>query len=137
MAHGIGGVRDLAIPYWLFFWAGAVVLVLSFLVLGALWKTPQLERRLPFLPELPPDPLDAVRNREPRVQHAPDVSEHHLQRHEPDPEEHVDEGGCDVLRRGRLADERGQEDEDEEPGRDRAEDPVQDGRTQTPLEPCG
>jgi hypothetical protein len=45
LAHGIGGVRDLAIPYWLFFWAGAVVLVLSFLVLGALWKTPQLERR--------------------------------------------------------------------------------------------
>ena len=45
MAHGIGGVRDLPVPDWLFFWGGAVVLVLSFLALGALWKTPQLERR--------------------------------------------------------------------------------------------
>ena len=33
------------VPDWLFFWGGAVVLVLSFLALGALWKTPQLERR--------------------------------------------------------------------------------------------
>ena len=45
LAHGIGGVRDLPVPDWLFFWGGAVVLVLSFLALGALWKTPQLERR--------------------------------------------------------------------------------------------
>lgn len=29
----------------MFFWGGAVVLVLSFLALGALWKRPQLERR--------------------------------------------------------------------------------------------
>src|SRR4029079_4767034 len=45
LAHGIGGVRDLPVPDWLFFWGGAVVLVFSFLALGALWKTPQLERR--------------------------------------------------------------------------------------------
>ena len=36
---------DLPVPEWLFFWGGAVVLVLSFLALGALWKQPQLERR--------------------------------------------------------------------------------------------
>jgi hypothetical protein len=49
-------VRDLPVPDWLFFWGGAVVLVLSFLALGALWTTPQLERRragrpLPAAPE--------------------------------------------------------------------------------------
>ncbi|MGH3072618.1 MAG: fenitrothion hydrolase [Gaiellaceae bacterium] len=38
-------MRDLPVPDWLFFWGGAVVLVLSFLALGALWKRPQLERR--------------------------------------------------------------------------------------------
>ena len=38
LAHGIGGVKDLPVPEWLFFWGGAVVLVLSFLALGALWK---------------------------------------------------------------------------------------------------
>ena len=32
-------------PDWLFFWGGAVVLVLSFLALGVLWRRPQLERR--------------------------------------------------------------------------------------------
>jgi hypothetical protein len=45
LAHGITGVKDLPVPEWLFFWGGAVVLVLSFLALGALWKRPQLERR--------------------------------------------------------------------------------------------
>jgi hypothetical protein len=45
LAHGIGGVRDLPVPDWLFAWAAAVVLVLSFLLLVALWRTPQLERR--------------------------------------------------------------------------------------------
>ncbi|MDX6438342.1 MAG: hypothetical protein QOF45_925 [Gaiellaceae bacterium] len=38
-------MRDLPVPDWLFFWGGAVVLVLSFLLLGALWKRQQLERR--------------------------------------------------------------------------------------------
>jgi len=45
LAHGTGGIRDLPVPDWLFFWRGAVVLVLSFLALDALWKSPQLERR--------------------------------------------------------------------------------------------
>ena len=44
VAHGIGGVRDLPVPDWLFFWGGAVVLVLSFLALGMLWRRPVLER---------------------------------------------------------------------------------------------
>jgi hypothetical protein len=43
-------VRDLPVPDWLFFWGGAVVLVLSFLALGALWKRPQLEARRPGRP---------------------------------------------------------------------------------------
>ena len=38
-------MKDLPVPDWLFFWGGAVVLVLSFVALGALWKQPQLERR--------------------------------------------------------------------------------------------
>ncbi len=44
LAHGIGGVQDLPVPAWLFYWGGAVVLVLSFVALGFLWKTPQLAR---------------------------------------------------------------------------------------------
>ena len=55
VAHGIGGVRDLPVPTWLFSWGAAVVLVLSFLLLGTLWKRPQLERLargIPFPPGL-------------------------------------------------------------------------------------
>ena len=45
LAHGVGGVRDLPVPSWLFFWGGAVVLVISFLALGVLWRKPQLEEK--------------------------------------------------------------------------------------------
>jgi hypothetical protein len=45
LAHGIGGVRDLPVPTWLFYWGGAVVLVVSFVLLGALWQEPQLAAR--------------------------------------------------------------------------------------------
>ncbi len=45
IAHGIGGIRDLPVPAWLFLWGGSVVLVISFLALGVLWRQPQLERR--------------------------------------------------------------------------------------------
>ena len=45
LAHGVGGVRDLPVPSWLFFWGGAVVLVISFLALGVLWRRPQLEEK--------------------------------------------------------------------------------------------
>ena len=44
LAHAIGGVRDLPIPLWLFYYGGAVVLVLSFVALGVLWRRPRLER---------------------------------------------------------------------------------------------
>jgi hypothetical protein len=43
LAHAIGGVRDLPIPLWLFYYGGAIVLVLSFVALGVLWKRPRLE----------------------------------------------------------------------------------------------
>ena len=53
VAHGIGGVRDLPVPAWLFAWGAAFVLFVSFVALGALWRRPLLERedwRVP-LPE--------------------------------------------------------------------------------------
>ena len=43
VAHAIGGVRDLPIPLWLFYYGGAIVLVLSFVALGVLWRRPLLE----------------------------------------------------------------------------------------------
>jgi hypothetical protein len=55
-AHGIVGRADLPIPVWLFSWTAAVVLVVSFVALSALWRTPQLQsehrRRLFRLPDL-------------------------------------------------------------------------------------
>ena len=44
LAHGIGGVQDLPVPRWLFYWGAAVVLVASFVLLGALWRQPLLMR---------------------------------------------------------------------------------------------
>jgi len=53
-AHGIVGKADLPIPVWLFSWAAAIVLVVSFVALSTLWLTPQLQeptrRRLFGLP---------------------------------------------------------------------------------------
>jgi hypothetical protein len=43
VAHGLTGRADLPIPIWLFSWAAAAVLVVSFLSLGALWSEPRLE----------------------------------------------------------------------------------------------
>jgi hypothetical protein len=45
LAHGIGGIRDLPVPESFFFTTAAIVLVVSFVLLGALWRRPQLERR--------------------------------------------------------------------------------------------
>ena len=42
-AHGIVGKADLPIPIWLFSWAAAIVLVVSFVALSTLWRTPQLQ----------------------------------------------------------------------------------------------
>ena len=44
LAHGIGGVRDLPVPASFFYATAAIVLVLSFVVLGLLWRRPLLER---------------------------------------------------------------------------------------------
>src|SRR4051794_22670570 len=44
LAHGLGSVGALPLPKWLFAWAGAAVLIASFVGLGALWSSPQLER---------------------------------------------------------------------------------------------
>ena len=44
VAHGLGGVKDLPVPAWIFYWGGAVVLVVSFVALGALWREPLLAR---------------------------------------------------------------------------------------------
>ncbi len=43
LAHGIGGVRDLPVPESFFFTTAAIVLVVSFILLGALWRRPVLE----------------------------------------------------------------------------------------------
>jgi hypothetical protein len=43
LAHGIVGKADLPIPVWLFSWAAAIVLVVSFVVLSTLWTRPQLQ----------------------------------------------------------------------------------------------
>jgi hypothetical protein len=43
LAHGIGGVRDLPVPESYFFTGAAIVLVVSFVALGALWRRPLLE----------------------------------------------------------------------------------------------
>jgi hypothetical protein len=44
LAHGLVGKQDLPIPRWLFAWAAAVVLVVSFVALAVLWPRPRLER---------------------------------------------------------------------------------------------
>jgi hypothetical protein len=44
LAHGIGGVRDLPVPMWLFYYGSGVALIASFAALGALWRKPLLER---------------------------------------------------------------------------------------------
>lgn len=59
-AHGLVGRQDLPIPRWLFAWAAAAVLVISFVALATLWPKPRLEavtpdggRRLFGVPRLP------------------------------------------------------------------------------------
>jgi hypothetical protein len=43
LAHGLVGRTDLPIPKWLFGWAAAIVLVISFAALAALWPKPELQ----------------------------------------------------------------------------------------------
>ncbi len=42
-AHGIVGKADLPIPVWLFSWTAAIVLVVSFVALSTMWRSPQLQ----------------------------------------------------------------------------------------------
>jgi hypothetical protein len=42
LAHGLGGIRDLPVPLWLFYYGAALVLVLSVVALWLLWKRPLL-----------------------------------------------------------------------------------------------
>jgi hypothetical protein len=44
-AHGIVGRANLPIPVWLFSWAAAIVLVVSFVALSTMWRTPQLQQQ--------------------------------------------------------------------------------------------
>ncbi len=44
LGHGIGGIKDLPVPTYLFYWGGAIVLIVSFVALGALWRRPLLWR---------------------------------------------------------------------------------------------
>jgi hypothetical protein len=49
-AHGLVGRADLPIPAWLFGWAAAVVLIVSFAGLATLWRDPKLEGDGDFRP---------------------------------------------------------------------------------------
>lgn len=42
-AHGLVGRADLPIPSWLFGWAAAIVLAVSFVALSSLWREPRLQ----------------------------------------------------------------------------------------------
>jgi hypothetical protein len=44
-AHGISGQAALPVPAWLFAWAAAIALVVSFAALYTLWSSPQLQQR--------------------------------------------------------------------------------------------
>src|SRR5436309_13653674 len=53
-AHGLQGKTDLPLPTWLFSWAAAIVLVVSFAALAALWPKPELqEEHRPRIGRLP------------------------------------------------------------------------------------
>jgi hypothetical protein len=43
IAHGISSRADLPVPEWLFIWASAMVLVVSFIGLASLWPEPKLQ----------------------------------------------------------------------------------------------
>ena len=44
LAHGLVARSDLPIPEWLFGWAAAMVLVVSFVALAVLWPEPKLDK---------------------------------------------------------------------------------------------
>jgi hypothetical protein len=64
LAHGLVGRTDLPIPKWLFGWAAALVLIVSFAALAALWPKPELQeprgRRLFRMPAFAEPVLGAI-----------------------------------------------------------------------------
>ena len=61
-AHGIVGRANLPIPVWLFSWAAAIVLVVSFVALSTLWRTPQLQQQHPRRLLKLPQPVEWLAN---------------------------------------------------------------------------
>jgi hypothetical protein len=59
-AHGLIGRADLPIPTWLFGWAAAIVLGVSFTALAALWREPRLEKPRERRVERVPRVVDVV-----------------------------------------------------------------------------
>lgn len=47
LAHGLGERADLPLPGWLFAWAAAIVLALSFFLFASFWQSPKLEVSVP------------------------------------------------------------------------------------------
>ena len=45
LAHGIGGIRDLPVPRYIFYYGAAGVLIVSFAALAFLWRKPVLAER--------------------------------------------------------------------------------------------
>lgn len=45
LAHGLGGRVDLPVPRWLFVFGAGTALIVSFVLLSALWRTPRFEAR--------------------------------------------------------------------------------------------
>jgi hypothetical protein len=43
LAHALQGKQDLPIPEWLFAWGAALVLIITFVLLTAMWREPKLE----------------------------------------------------------------------------------------------
>ena len=43
LAHALVGKKDLPIPEWLFAWGAALVLIITFVLLTAMWREPKLE----------------------------------------------------------------------------------------------
>ena len=63
LAHGIGTRGDLPLPTWMFAYGAGAVVVLSFVALGALWRTSRLDGKAPGRP-LPPAAERIVRSLE-------------------------------------------------------------------------
>jgi hypothetical protein len=63
-AHGLVGRRDLPVPAWLFAWAAAAVLLVSFVGLGALWNSARMasagEKKLFSVPRWFQAPIGAL-----------------------------------------------------------------------------